>query len=219
MKKMRWILIILTFISIHVYPQVGDPIRNPTGSVVILETINEIYDYLYAADANIDSATARVMVSLYLHVDTLYLIPPHSKMTCNDSAVTISGGSYTQITNGSDSLWVINEQEGITYIKGDTMRINHSGGYNIYVTIGGYGVNAVDWAVTPARKRSGVVTHGGQEIPFTTTGATNINGSSATFYGDFQAGDKIWLELTRKSGSGDFTFVSGIWNIQCFYRE
>jgi len=191
----------------------------PTGSVAILEAINEIFDYLYASDLNVDSATTRTIVSQYITVDTIYTTPPHSKLVINDSTVTISGGSYTQITNASDSVFQVIEQSGITWLTGDTMQIDHTGGYNIYVTIGGYGTNAVDWSLTPAHKRSGVVTQGGQEIAFTTTGATNITGNSSVFYGEFIAGDLIWLELTRVSGSGDFTFVSGNWNIQCVYRE
>lgn len=145
--------------------------------------------------------------------------PPHSLLVFRDSAVTITGGTNVQVTNASDSLFRVLESSQITYIKGDTQQITVAGAYNVQLQLRGTGTNGTDWRVTLAKKTGGTTTYSNQNIDFTTTGATNKNGGGAVFYMEYAANDKVWVVLTRVSGSGDFVAETGQFNIQLYYRD
>jgi len=142
---------------------------------------------------------------------------PHSKQAFRDSAVVIAGGTNVQITNASDSLWRVLEMDKITYLRGDTVYVDYKGAYNVIISIDGYGTNAVDWQVAAARKRAGVTTYSDSVGEFTTTGATNKNGMSKTFYMDYEVGDKTWFVISRIGGSGDFTATTSSVYYQFYY--
>lgn len=149
----------------------------------------------------------------------LYYTPAHTKCVFRDSAVVITGGTNVQITNPSDSLFRELEAVGINWLLGDTAEVLTNGGYFVCPGAAGYGTNAVDWRIDVATKRAGVTTYSAQVIDFTTTGATNKNGGWATFYMEFEAGDKVWVTLTRLSGSGDFTVETAMFNLIMIYAE
>lgn len=201
MKQLLFILAIIY--SINVTSQEAKNINFPKSLVISTIETN-----------NLDSISTD-----QARIDTIFNSPPHSRMVYSDSAVVISGGTNIQVTNAYDSLWNISEMNGLTYLKGDTIQIIYKGGYNIMVSIRGYGSPTVDWSLGFARKRGGDTVYGGQKISFTTTGDNNRNGGSFTLYGEFLPGDKIWLVLTRDAGSGDFTTTGGNLNFQLLYRE
>lgn len=182
------------------------------GTMTIMEITKTSYVGVvhgYPVDAGFESVTT----------DDFFFEPPHTKMCFRDSAVTITAGTSVQITNDYDSLYRVLETENILYKLGDTIQILKKGGYNTLVSLRGYGSNTTDWSVKTARKRNGVTTDGEQEFSFTTTGSGNRNGGTFVFYNEYEVGDKIWLTLTRLSGTGNFTAISGNFNVQLFYRQ
>lgn len=232
-----YIFILLLFLCVRSYNQTAITISSTPSTLLMINTIEQnALDSANISWLDVDSieviwitATDSVhtkyvaaddsIMTHKIRTDTIYYKMPHTRMVYNDSAVVISGGTNVQVTNASDSLWNASEITGFTYLKGDTIQFIYGGGYNIFFTIRGYGTNAVDWHVNFARKRGVTTTYGNQEVAFTTTGANNKNGGSAAFYGEFLPGDKIWMVLTRDSGSGDFTTTNSIWNTQLLYRE
>lgn len=146
--------------------------------------------------------------------------PPRSKAGFADSAVTITAGTNVQVTNGYDSLFRYAELSEMTWGGDDTVIISKNGGYNIHFGIRGYATNANDYTAKIAYKRGSTTYYETFDvIQFTTTGATNRNGGFSTAYVELQVGDKVWFVLTRDSGTGDFTIVSGTFNVQTYYLE
>lgn len=164
--------------------------------------------------------TMKLDVNGNIKADTIFCEPPHTNWSFADSAVAISGGTNVQITNATDSLFSIFESDGISYLDGDTAELIFNGSYNVIVDISGYGTNAVDWSIQVAYKRGATTYYTHSAKQFTTTAAINRNGGEKLFYLDnMLSGDKIWIVLTRLSGSGDFTATTGTFFIQLYYRK
>ncbi len=136
-------------------------------------------------------------------------VPMHYKAGFADSTITITGGDSIQITNG-DSLFRVADMNGIGYGGSDTITITYKGGYFINFNQRGYGNTGTDWKTELAYVRGGTTYYDEyDELEFSTTGGSNKNGGSITFYDEFEAGDKIYFITTRTAGTGDFTMTSG----------
>jgi len=117
------------------------------------------------------------------------------------------------------------KRSGANYIiSGDNITVDASGnittgGYLEAVNIRGSGTNQVDWRLQVGLKRAGVTTYSNQNIDFTTIGAANKNGGGATFYMEYEAGDKVWVTLSRIGGSGDFVIETSMFNLIMIYAQ
>lgn len=154
-----------------------------------------------------------------IKADSMFIEPSHSLMEFDDSTVTIGAGTNIQITNATDSLFIVYEVEDFTYKKGDTIVINNKGGYNVLAGIGGTGTNGNSYRLRVAYKRGSTIYYSKKSIYFTTLGGTDPESREMIPYIEFEKGDKVWLTLTRRNGSGYFTAITGSFDIQCIYRK
>lgn len=136
-----------------------------------------------------------------------------AKSAFSDSTITITGGTNVQVTNATDSLFRVTYNDGFTW-NGDTAILTMSGSYRIDFAVFGGGSNGTDWEIKRANKRGSTVTYGDASAFYSTSGSANYEGCSLNaFIIDGLAGDRVWLVLTRKAGTGDFTLRAGIFQI------
>lgn len=166
-----------------------------------------------------DTLVGDLVVSGFLKADTVKFEPPHCYMSFDDSAQAITGGTNIQITNSYDSLFSVFDENGITWITGDTFKIVYKGGFDLDASVYGSGNNGADWRIRIAYKRGATVYYTNRSSYFTTIGTANRQGDELHAYLHLQKDDKVWLVLSRIGGTGDFTAIIGSLEIQTYYRE
>lgn len=143
----------------------------------------------------------------------LKYIPPHTDIGFKDSTATITGGDSVQVTNAGDSLFRYEELYGFTYGGGDTIITDFKGGWDVNVSVAGSVDNSSVWKLELAYKRSGITYYDDlRAIDMEATGAITAVDGSEQFYFHSEPGDKVWLILTRISGTGDFEMHKCSWN-------
>jgi len=140
--------------------------------------------------------------------------PIYSKAAFDDSSRTITGGTNVFVSNGKGSLFTKIATEGLTW-SGDTCIISTAGNYSVDFALYGTGGNGADWKIRRANKRGAVITYGVSGAYFSTDGASNYHGGSLhAFIIGAEAGDRVYLTLTRIGGSGDFIARAGRFQIR-----
>ena len=144
-----------------------------------------------------------------------YVLPGkviHSYMAFDDSSTTLtmSTGVWAQVTNATDSIFGVRETSGMTYVLGDTLRIDRAGGYKGVVSLSFSGTASDNYEI--AIFKNGSIATPKMERSTSQTDVGNV--SLPVYIENLVSGDKLTFEMRNTASDDDATVISCSWWIE-----